>query len=707
MAAELKHDRWSVSEDDFAVKVMVPDLKGFFKRLPVIGSGPKARSLVIEPGTRALVIEDGFLVGEVPPGEYTLESFTERLQFWKKKQTTIFLVRCEDVPVQSYGHNIPCMDGICFDASYRWTVQISDILQFVHNLMGARESVSVQELESLLEPIVGQTLYSAIGQNSYEGMADVEIVARLSDAMRSRVDVKFQRYGLDFIDLQSADLTCDDGGFAERKGEMWLQARETQLQQAASAVENDQLSAKLDDIRSKVPLRKNLREAVSGDRLNKIHSKEDFRKALEEIDKDRLLRKEEREALVAAYEERKDDREQLREHLIATMDIHREQELDELRVDMDYAVRSKSLEKEIDLTRLSQTKDAEEWRHELQQEKEEAEHRRGQKHASVKARWERIREARQQKRDDSWEAILHDQKIEEVRGDLDVAKADRARKVALIQAELNNRLEAEKLEAQKRQQEWELDVQDRKSTSQMDKLQRVQEMNAQFAERQQRMQMEMENLKADSSSKRELDRIDAMSNLSTEALVATAGTENAALLADLKKHEATQDAAKVQASANPAAELNEERLRMYEKMNETERAKADAVAEAYKLAMQSQQGNVNQMIGGLAQAATPAVPAPAPAGFPPPMAPAAAPPPMPAAEAWHVSLNGQQSPALQLAQVQQYIQSGQVTAATSVWKTGMASWMPAGQVPELAGWLGGGPSAPPSMPSGPPGPPPA
>ena len=141
---------------------------------------------------------------------------------------------------------------------------------------------------------------------------------------------------------------------------------------------------------------------------------------------------------------------------------------------------------------------------------------------------------------------------------------------------------------------------------------------------------------------------------------------------------------------------------MYEKMNETERAKADAVAEAYKMAMQSQQGNVQQMIGGLAQAATPAAP-----GFPPPMAPAAAPPPMPAAETWHVSLNGQQSPALQLAQVQQYIQSGQVTATSMVWKTGMPAWAQAGQVPELAGMFGPPPSATPPMPGGPPGPPPA
>ncbi len=705
MNVSLQHDRWSVSETEFAVKVMVPDLKGFFDKLPIIGGAPKARSLVIEPGTRALVIDDGVLIGEILAGEYTLESFIERLQFWRNKQTTIFLTRGEDVPVESYAYNVPCLDGVCFNVSYRWTVQIAEILPFMENLMGARESVSVEELEGLLEPVVGQAVYSTIGQCSFDDVRNPDFITRLADGIRSRADVKLQRYGLDFVDLQTAECSCDDGGLAERKGELWLQSRETQLQQAASVIESDQLSAKLSDIRSKVPLRKDLRDIVSEDRLNKIQSKEDFRKAVSDVDKDRLLRVEEREGLIAAYEERKEDRGQLREHLLATMDLHREQELEALRVEIDYAIRMKSLDKELELSRLSQTKEAEEWRHELEREKEEATHRRQQRHENVKARWERVREARQQKRDDSWEAILHDQKMEDVRSDLEVAKADRARKVALIESELNSRLEAEKLEVQKRQHEWELEFQDKKSTSQMDKLQRVQEMNAEFAERQQRMQLEMENLKADSSSKRELDRINAMSNLSTEALVATAGTENAALLADLKKHEATQDAAKAQATANPAAELNEERLRMYEKMNETERAKADAIADAYKTAMQSQQGSVQQMIGGLSQAATPA--APAPAGFPPPMAPAAAPPPMPAAETWLVSLNGQQSPALQLAQVQQYIQSGHVTAATMVWKTGMSAWAQAGQVSELAAMFNAVPSAPPPMPGVPPGPPPA
>lgn len=694
MAVNVQHDRWSVSDSDFAVRIMVPDLKGFFGNLPIIGSAPKGRSLVIEPGTRALVIDEGVLIGEVPAGSYTMESFVERLQFWRNKQTTIFLTRCEEVPIDSYLSGVPCLDSVCFDVSYRWTIQVSDIVSFMHNLMGARDVLTLQELEQLLTPVMSQSLYGAIGRSSFDEVRKPDFVGKLAEQLRESAGLKIQRYGLLFIDLQSAEFGCDDGGLAERKGELWLQARETQLQRAATQVESEQLSAKLDDIRSKMPVRKTLRDAVISDQLNKIQSREDFEKALADIDKGKLLRKEEREALIQAYEERKDDRQQLREHLLATIDIQREQELGELRIDLDYAVQMRSLEKELELSRLSRTQDNEEWQHEIQREKDQASHRHEQKLGSVRAAMDRAREVRRQSRDDKWEAVLHEQKMETVRGDLELTQAERKSRIVIMQAELNQRLQSEKLEMQKRQQEWDLEFKQKQSGSQLDRLQRVQEMNAQFAERQQRMQIEMENLKADSASKRELDRIQVMSGLSTEALIATAGASNAALLADLKKHEASQDAAKVQATASPTAQLNEERLRMYERMNETERAKADAIAEAYKMVMQAQHSSVNQMIGGLTQAATPVAPAS--------ILPWGAPPPMPVAEVWYVSLNGQQSPPLQLTQVQQYIRSGHVNAATMVWKNGLPAWAPAGQIPQLAALFGSSPVTPPPMPPGPP-----
>ena len=487
----------------------------------------------------------------------------------------------------------------------------------------------------------------------------------------------------------------------KKKGDMWLQTRETQLQRAATQVESDAIKSKIEDAQQKIPLRRQLRESVFSDKLNTIESAEQFESALLEIDKGKLLRREEIEALKTAYQDRREDRGQLREHLLATIDIQREQDLAELRVELDYAVEAKSLQKELDLSQISQRKDSEQWQHELRREQEQAAHRRQQKMEGVEASLARAREVRRQSRDDSWETVLHARKVDDVRGDLEISRAERKKRIVIMQAELNSRLQTEKLEIQKRQSEWHLEFRDKKSASQLDRLQRVQEMNAQFAERQHRMQAEMENLKADSASKRELERIQTMGGLSTEALIATAGTANAALLADLKKHEATQEAAKVASTSAPSEQLNEERLQLYQKMNDAERAKADAISEAYKMAMQAQHISVNQMIGGLAQAATPIAQPPTPGAFPPPIshaAPATSPPP-PFSETWYVSLNGQQSPPLPLSHVLQYIQSRQVHSETMVWKNGMSSWMAAGQVPELA-HLFAGPAIPPPMPDG-------
>jgi hypothetical protein len=711
MSQTIVENRWKVADSGFARRIIIPDLKGFFDRIPLISGFPKSRSLIIEPGTRSVIIDDGMVVGELYAGEYTMESLTERLKFWRNKQSTVFLTRSEEVPVESAVKNLPCLEGVCFDVQCRWTVQATNVLLFMENLMGAHESVSINQLEEWLAPTLHQAIRDTVGQMEYDFLTGNNILKDLADGIRSRVDVKFSRYGLAFVDLQSANVTPQDGGLAEQKGEQWLAARENQLQRAANELDNDKVRINAEDMRQKVDLRVSLRALVSEDNLNKIKSREDFEKSIDEIDRGKLLRTEEREQLIAAYEERKEDRANLRQHLLSTLELQREQEIEELRLAVDHAVRMKSLGQEIEQARLVRTADSEQWRSELEQERETAEHRRQQQSEDVKARWGRLREARRQKRDDSWESLLHAQRAETIKAELDLSRANRQRQVAIVQAELESRLAHEKLETQKRQDLWEIEAREKKSTSQLDRLQRIQEMNAQFAEKQQRLQLEMENLKADSSSKRELERIQAMSGVGTEVLIATANQANAALLADLKKHEATQDAVKVQATANPAAELNAERVKMYEQMNATERAKADAIAEAYKMAMQAQSSSVNQMIGGLAQAATPV--AHSPTGYGPgysPGMPHTAPPPMyaapppPPSEMWYYSIQGQSSQPLTWPQFQQAIQSGQVTAATMIWKTGLPAWVRADQVPELAAcWAH---AAPPPMP-GPPGPPPA
>jgi len=699
MSVPIKNDRWSVSTEDYAVRVAIPDLRGFFDNIPLLSALAKPKTLVIEPGTRALLVDQGVLIGEIPAGSYTFESFTERLQFWRDKQVTAFITRSEDVAINSQLNKVPCLDNVCYDVKARWMLQMHDVLPFLLNLMGAKEQMPLQDLVTLVYPIVNQAIRTTIGSLSFDAVRSPNFTEVLTDSVRDAVSVKLQRYGLKFIEFQAVTVTCDDDGHAERRGELWLKRREADLTRAAHEIENEGLNVKLEDTQAKLGVRDQLRRAVSSDELNKLKNRDDFEAAILQIDKGRLLRKEERDILIAAFEERKEDRENLRQHLLATIDLQREQELAELRIQLDFATRVQALEKEIELTRISQTKDSEAWRYELSKEKEQATHRRDLKLESVKAALDRAREIRRQTRDDSWEKLLFDQRVDLVRGDMEISQQERKSRLSLMQSELNARLEHDKLELDKRRSEWELEHSQRKSQNQLERLQQVQRMNVEFAERQARMQIELENLKADSSNKRELDRLVTLSNLGTDALIAGANTANASLLADLKKHEmSTKRSAEDSAAALSAkAKLEEERLRMYDKLNETERAKADAISEAFKLAMQAQSANVNQMIGGLAQVATAgAKPASPPAGqAPPPLAAAAA-------IVWHIAVNGQSSPPLQWPQVQQYIQSGQLTAQTMVWKTGLANWLPAAQIPELASCF----TLPPPQAGGPPGPPP-
>lgn len=72
-------------------------------------------------------------------------------------------------------------------------------------------------------------------------------------------------------------------------------------------------------------------------------------------------------------------------------------------------------------------------------------------------------------------------------------------------------------------------------------------------------------------------------------------------------------------------------------------------------------------------------------------------PPPPTVQ-YSVSVNGQSYGPYNMQQLQQMVQSGQLTANSYVWKQGMANWDMAGNVAELAPLFGSVPPPPPPMP---------
>ncbi|MFI7206856.1 SPFH domain-containing protein [Micromonospora aurantiaca (nom. illeg.)] len=86
---------------------------------------------------------------------------------------------------------------------------------------------------------------------------------------------------------------------------------------------------------------------------------------------------------------------------------------------------------------------------------------------------------------------------------------------------------------------------------------------------------------------------------------------------------------------------------------------------------------------------------------PPPAQPAATqpaaaePPPLPGQAQWYVGVGGQRQGPYDLGALAEQANAGALDADTLVWRTGMAQWQPAGQVPELASVLA---SVPPPLP---------
>jgi len=73
-------------------------------------------------------------------------------------------------------------------------------------------------------------------------------------------------------------------------------------------------------------------------------------------------------------------------------------------------------------------------------------------------------------------------------------------------------------------------------------------------------------------------------------------------------------------------------------------------------------------------------------------------PPPPPQVQYNISVNGQQSGPFGWQQLQQMVQSGQITKDTYVWKQGMANWELAGNVQELSSLFGAVPPPPPPPP---------
>ena len=671
-----KNHRWSAPADVFARSVSLEDSD--------VSRGILTDSIVIEPGTRACAMVEGRFLGEIPAGEFTFRDFRDKLQFWRKGQATFLLTRSDVVRLPVNCTGFVSADDVPIDVRIDVGVQIDDPVLFMNNLMGPRKEYPVHELAERLTPAVKQEAWVSTARLKVDELRGPAIAAKVAQQVVDAIAPAFRRYGLKVFSVEG--MLMQPTGMEKH----WDKVKENNIELAGERLANKRMGDDVGILSERIALREKLRDIAISDKFDEARSEEEIKGLIAQVDKARLLRKEEMDQLAEGFEQRKDDREALRRYIVEVLDVNRQQEIDQLRLQVGHSLEVANKKNEWELAEATNSVENLQWRNEIAREIELAEKHREERKKDLAAKWERIREAQRQRQDGSWERLLHEQREEAIRADLAVKEAERQRRVGLLAAEAAAQIEAQKIIAERQRREFELEMGGRESDAQFDRLKRVQDMNFDGHARQVQLDADLKGQAESRSHSHEIEKLKTMGTLSAEALIAGSNADNAKVLAELKMQEARSQADVQIAGRSDQQALNEERLRLYEKLSEAEKSKADAIAGVFQQAIRGQQDAVAQMIGGLAAAHTPARPPASPAA-PPPVAVATA------AE-WHVAAGGGQSGPHTAQHVQLMIQRGQVALDALVWKAGMAGWVALAECAEFASLLAAVPPPPPPRP---------
>lgn len=550
---EIKDNKWLSKIDEFAAVINIDDLDGFF-----------SKNIIIEPGTRALLIKNNRFAGERKPGNYTVETFLGNLfRLGAGKDISVVITKHNDVPLQIKANNIMTKDFLEISISCELSIKIGNIEKFILNLMGNNKLFLVNDLKRLLFPFVLQSLKETIKLFSIEELAnDISIRSKIDENLVRLFDDSLSHYGLLFNSIRTIDFTHEAfDEFQKSKGQCWLQVEKKKLESdnRKSLFEvysdNDLQSIKeferkneLDNLKKhidvdkeeaehnihirRIELQSEIRKAMNSDKFDEIKNERDLADFLHKIDKDKLLKQEEKDILIEEYKARKDDRDSARKFLLDKLRLQRNEEIDLLRLISENKVQSKRFELESDLAKKVANEENKKRIEQLEQLKKEKEY---QYEEDYKTLIERTKLS----------DIARKEKVKNRETDAQVSDIDRTENLK---------------DAQVKSKISELEREQDKKDSEMafENLRRIKELKEQ--KQQKDHERELEKIKIQQTEKIEIAKLNAMKGMSAEELIAlTSG--DADKIVQIQKVKAEADLARTKEITDRERELYKELLK--------------------------------------------------------------------------------------------------------------------------------------------------
>jgi hypothetical protein len=491
-------NRWRRSGDEFARRIDAHELRGLLQR-----------GLVIEPGTRALIIQGGALAAVVGEGAYDLNQPLGGVD--TATPATAILVDAGETPLALSYQGLTTREGLEAGVSLELVVRLIDPVALVTNLLHGRDRLFHADLAELLQSQTVNVIQARIKQTA---AADVEGNLALKNALErdlaTQINPSLARNGLELVEVRFAAFSTPAlDAIRKRRAEAFLTEQ------------------KADDLEQRAVLNERIRATLSRDRLAQFTSSKDLeeyiRQTEHELGMKEVIRQAEMEDLRRTFEERHQDAEIARRHLLETLE----------------------LEHRLAVLRKQQTFTDAQFEHEVRLERESL-------RARQEADWETFQH-QLQKREAERADALKETRIKAEAVGVKIGLADQALALRRKKAEIDR-------EEEEHRHEREQVARDREAKRELEKIHAL-------------SQNEQARLAAD------LRKTEVLKGMSVDQILALMGKDSPHLASAL----AERARAQAQAESDTSAELKA----LYEKILAGKEAETDRLERAMDRAMQS------------------------------------------------------------------------------------------------------------------------
>ena len=296
-AAAADHlNRWRRSGDEFARRIEAHDLRGLLRR-----------GLVVEPGTRALIIQGGVLAGVFGEGAYNLNRPLGEVDT-ATPATAILLDAGETTLLLSY-QDLNSREDLPVEVSLEIVVRLIDGAALATNLMHGSERLMKADLAELLQSQTVNVVQARIKQTpGAELDGNLTVKQALEDDLRQHIGSSLARNGLELVEVRLiAFSTPTLEAIRKRRAESFA------LEQEAGYLEQREA------------LIQRIRETLDRDRMAQFTSSKDLeqfiRQTEHELGMKELIRQAEMDDLKRTFDQKHQDAEIARRHLLETLEL--------------------------------------------------------------------------------------------------------------------------------------------------------------------------------------------------------------------------------------------------------------------------------------------------------------------------------------------------------------------------------------------------